>query len=150
MVRLSRRRFLGAALAGSAVLAGCGSERADEAPAAEVEVLEGLRARELAASAAVIGSPLAELIARQDARHAARLGARDAPPQAAVDRATALARKQEAVFAYVDALPRLADPGLRVAVMQILAAEAGHVAALREEAGDDPAPDAFAGYLEGA
>ena len=57
-----------------------------------------------------------------------------------------LARKQEAVFAYVEALPQLADPELRVLVMQIVACEAGHLAALRLEAGEQPVPDAFAGF----
>jgi hypothetical protein len=52
------------------------------------------------------------------------------------------------VFAYVEALPRLADPGARVAVMQILASEAEHLAALREAAGQQPVPDAFAGFVE--
>ena len=50
----------------------------------------------------------------------------------------ALARKQEAVFAYVEALPQLADPAARVAVMQILASEAEHLAALRLAAGEPP------------
>jgi hypothetical protein len=54
------------------------------------------------------------------------------------------------VFAYVEALPKLADPGARVVVMQILASEAEHLAALRQAAGEQPVPDAFAGFLEPA
>jgi hypothetical protein len=61
-----------------------------------------------------------------------------------------LARKQEAVFAYVAALPRLADPDARVAVLQILGSEAEHLAALRQRAGAQPVPDAFAGLTEAA
>ena len=62
----------------------------------------------------------------------------------------ALARKQRAVFAYVAALPALADPDARVAVMQILASEAEHIAALRQSAGQTPVADAFAGFMEPA
>jgi hypothetical protein len=89
-------------------------------------------------------------------RHAQRLAALAGVPvpasgsDAAVDLATGLARKQEAVFDYVAALPRLADPDARVAVMQILASEAGHIAALRQADGTVPVPDAFAGFTEPA
>ena len=73
-------------------------------------MLAGLLRHERAAGAAVIGSPLAELLMRQDERHAARLaelaGAGGRRADAAADLAAALARKQEAVFAYVEALPR--------------------------------------------
>jgi hypothetical protein len=117
-------------------------------------VLEELLQRELAAGAAVIGVAGSELIARQDALHARRLaagaGVSGDLPAAAHDVATALARKQEAVFAYVEALPRLADPELRVLVMQIAASEAEHLAALRLAAGDEPVPDPFAGFTDGA
>jgi hypothetical protein len=54
------------------------------------------------------------------------------------------------VFAYVAALPKLADPDARAAVMQILASEAEHLAALREGNGAEPVPDAFAGFTEPA
>ena len=50
------------------------------------------------------------------------------------------------MYDYVAALPRLADPELRVLVMELLASEAEHLAALRLAAGEDPVPDAFAGF----
>ena len=149
---LSRRRFLGAAgaLVGGALAAGCGVDEAGKAPPADADVLAGLLRHERAAGAAVIGSPLAELLMRQDERHAARLaelaGASDRNSDTAHDLAAALERKQEAVFAYVEALPRLADPATRVAVMQILASEAEHLAALRLAEGEQAVPDAFAGF----
>jgi hypothetical protein len=145
VVALSRRGFLGVS-ASVLLLGGCGADEAGKAPPTDEEVLRGLLDAELAAGAAVIGAPAAELLMRQDRRHAERLAAlagvavRDSG--AAVDLAAALARKQEAVFAYVQALPRLADPEARVAVMEILASEAGHLAVLREV----PVPDAFAGF----
>jgi hypothetical protein len=104
----------------------------------------------------VIGSPVAELLVRQDARHVERLAVLAGVPapargsDAAVDLATGLARKQAAVFAYVAALPQLVDPGARVAVMEILGSEAEHVAALRQGNGATPVPDAFAGFTEPA
>jgi hypothetical protein len=154
VVDLSRRGFLAASAA--LVLAGCGVDEAGQDPPSDAEVLTGLLEPELAAAAPVIGSPIAELLVRQDARHAQRLAelAGVAPPgsrsDAAVDLPTGLARKQQAVFAYVAALPRLADPAARVAVMQILASEAEHIAALREANGAEPVPDAFAGFTEAA
>ncbi len=149
MVALTRRGFL---VASALVLAGCGVDEAGNAPPTDADVLAGLLETEVAAGAAVIGAPAAELLARQDARHAQRLAALAgvAPPDSrsdgAVDLATGLARKQEAVFAYVAALPKLADPGARVAVMQILASEAEHLSALRQGAGRPAVPDAFAGF----
>ena len=90
------------------------------------------------------------VIARQDALHARRLeaalrrrGGRPGPPRALAG--NQLARKQAAVFAYTDALPQLAEPELRVLVLQIAASEAEHLSALRLAAGDVPVPDAFAG-----
>ena len=150
---LSRRRFLGAAgvLAG-ALLTGCGRDAARERPPAGSEVLAGLLRRELAAGAAVAGVAGAAALARQDALHAERMaelaGARPAAPRsdAKGDLRTALARKQEGVFAYVEALPRLESADLRVFVMQLAASEAAHLAALRLAAGDEPVPDAFAGF----
>ena len=56
-----------------------------------------------------------------------------------------LARKEAALAAYVDALPRLGDGDLRVTVMQLAAAEAEHAAVLRLLLGRAAAPDAFAG-----
>jgi hypothetical protein len=155
VVGLTRRGFLGVSAA-ALVLAGCGADEAGKEPASDADVLRGLLDVELAAGAAVIGSPVAELLVRQDMRHAERLAALagiavpDQRSDAAVDLATALARKQEAVFAYVDALPELADPAARVAVMQILGSEAGQLAALRDRAGAQPVPDAFAGVTEPA
>jgi hypothetical protein len=155
VVSLSRRELLGAALAGGVVLAGCGVDEAGKEPAPDAEVLAGLLPVELAAGGAVIGSPLAEVIAREDVRHAHRLAAlagvgagRPSPPAAELD--AALDRKQQAVFAYVEALPRLAAADARVTVMQILASEAEQIAALRQAAGREPVPDPFAGFLEPA
>jgi hypothetical protein len=141
--------------AAAVLLAGCGVDEAGQAPPSDADVLRGLLRDEGVAAAAVIGSPVAELLLRQDQRHLARLAdlAGVAPPAAdagAVDLAGALARKQDAVFAYVAALPRLADPETRVAVMQILASEAEHLAALRQGNGAEPVPDAFAGFTEPA
>jgi Ferritin-like domain len=157
VVGLSRRELLGTAgaLVGGVLVGGCGADEAGKEPPSDAEVLRGLLARELAAGAKVSGSPIAELLARQDAEHARRLAELAGAPlqqraPAPHDLAAALARKQEAVFAYVQALPRLADPRARVAVMQILASEAEHLAALRQAAGEEPVRDAFAGFLEPA
>jgi len=152
-VSLSRRRFLGAAgvLAG-ALLTACGRDAAREQPPADAAVIGALLERELAAGAAVAGVAGAAAIARQDELHAERLGRLSGPGAAAQlsaagdDLRAALARKQEGVFAYVDALPRLADADLRVLVMQLAASEAEHLAALRLAAGNEPVPDAFAGF----
>ena len=141
---------------GGVLLGGCGAEEAGKEPPTDGDVLAGLLRRELAAGAAVVGLAGSELIARQDAMHARRLAAaggldlpRDAPA-ATQDIATALARKQKAVFAYVEALPRLADPEVRVLVMEIAASEAEHLAALRLGTGEEPVPDPFAGFTDGA
>ena len=40
----------------------------------------------------------------------------------------------------------IGSPDLRVLVMELAASEAEHLAALRLEAGDEPVPDAFAGF----
>jgi len=148
VVRLSRRGFLGAAMLGGAWLAGCGSrgEPVGARPPADAVRARILRA-ELAAGAPVVGSPLAELTARQDVRHAARLGAGARRASGTADLATALARKQDAVFTFVEALPQLPDPADRVALMQVLASEAEQIAALRLADGQEPVPDAFAGFV---
>ena len=154
MVALSRRRFLGAAgaLAG-ALLTGCGRDAARERPPSDADVLAGLLRRELRTWEAVRGVTGAEAIARQDEEHVERLSALtgtavelEAPPRD--DPRAALARKQEGVFAYVEALPRLSDPDLRALVMQLAASDAEHLAALRLAAGEEPVPDAFAGFTE--
>ena len=150
---LSRRRFLGVAgvLAG-ALLSACGRDAARERPPADAEVIAGLLKRELAAGAALAGVAGAAAMARQDELHARHLSewagavAERRRSDAGGDLRAALARKQEGVFAYVDSLPQLADPDLRVRVMQLAAGEAAHLAALRLAAGDDPVPDAFAGF----
>jgi hypothetical protein len=156
VVGLSRRRFLGAAgaLAGALVL-GCGRDEARERPPADEEVLAGLLERERASAAAVGGVAGARAIARQDELHVERLAALAgvagaAPTGGGDDPAAALARKQEGVFAYVDALPKLSDPDLRVLVMQLAASEAAHLAALRLAAGEEPVPEPFAGFTEAA
>jgi hypothetical protein len=152
VVSLSRRRFLG--VAAGVLLAGCGRDAAREQPPADAEVLAGLLRRELEGGAAVAGVAGAALIARQDRLHAERLaelsGAGTVATRSGVaaDLPAALARKQEGVFAYVAALPRIADPDLRVLVMQVAASEAEHLAALRLAAGEEPVPDAFAGFTE--
>jgi len=156
-VSLSRRRFLGAAgLLAGLPLTACGRDAARQRPPTDAAVIGALLKRELAVGAAVAGVAGAATIARQDELHAERLGKLSgvgAParlPAAGDDLPAALARKQEGVFAYVDALPRLADADLRVLVMQIAASEAEHLAALRLAAGDQPVPDAFAGFSETA
>ena len=153
----TRRELLGAvgALVGGALLAGCGVDEAGEQPASDADVLSDLLRVELAAGGAVIGSPLAEMLARQDAQHARRLAelagtALERPAPAALGLDAALDRKQQAVFAYVQALPRLTDPDARVTVMQILAGESEQLAALRLAAGREPVPDPFAGFVEPA
>ncbi|MGI8779401.1 MAG: twin-arginine translocation signal domain-containing protein [Solirubrobacteraceae bacterium] len=153
--RCSRRRFLGAAgaLVGGALLAACGRDEAAKAPESDAAVLDRLLRHERATVAAMAGAPAA--LRDQDRRHAARLarelvalGGRPVPPGAPGDPASVPARKQQGVFTYVVALPRLADPELRVLVMQIAASEAAHLAALRLAAGEEPVPDAFAGFTE--
>jgi hypothetical protein len=143
-VVVSRRGFLGAAAAG-VLWAGCGRDDARREPPSDAEVVSGLLRREAAAAGAAAGA-----IARQDARHlrdlAARAGVAAPVPVGGGD---ALALKQLALFGYVDALPKLADPGLRVLVMQVAASEAAHMAALRLEAGEEPVQDAFAGFTVG-
>ena len=143
MVGVSRRRFLGAAgaLAG-ALWVGCGRDDAREQPPSDADVVAGVLRREAAAAGAAAGT-----IAGQDRMHLRELAAKagvEAPAPAAGGDAPAL--KQEAVFGYVAALPKLSDPELRVLVMQVLASEAAHMAALRLEDGERPVPDAFAGY----
>jgi hypothetical protein len=140
----SRRRFIGAALAGL-LWAGCGRDDARRAPPSDAEVLRGLLRREAAAAGAAAGA-----IARQDREHlralAARAGVTAPEPPGGGD---ALALEQLAVFGYVDALPKLSDPELRVLVMQVAASDAEHMAALRLAAGQEPVPDAFAGFTVG-
>ena len=140
---VSRRAFLGAAAAGI-LWAGCGRDDARREPPSDADVLRGLLRREAAAAGAVAG---VAALARQDAVHlrelAARAGVAAPEPPAGGD---AAALKQLAVFGYVDALPKLTDPELRVLVMEIAASEASHLAALRLEAGEEPVPDAFAGF----
>ena len=156
MVGLSRRRFLGAAGALLAVLlSGCGRDAARRPPRSDSDVLADVLRTELAAGAAVAGVAGARAIARQDELHAARLAqvagiALGERSTAAADLPTALERKQEAVFEYVNVLPRLSQPDLRVLLMQIAASEAGHLVALRLRAGEEPVPDAFAGFTGAA
>jgi hypothetical protein len=153
--RYGRRRFLGiaGALAG-ALLAGCGRDAAGERPPSDAEVFGELLEREQRARAAVRGVRGGEPILRQDREHLTRLSAvagiapLEPRSRPSGDLPAALARKQEGVFAYVDALPRLSDPALRVLAMQLAASEAEHLAALRLAAGEEPVPDPFAGLTE--
>ena len=151
MVGLSRRRFLGAAgvLAGG-LLAACGRDEARRRSPSDAEVVRGLLRREVRAWEAARRAPDAAAFARQDREHVARLSAIAGAEILALEgnAGPVLAAKQQALFAYVDALPRLEDPELRELVMTIVASEAGHLAALRLAAGDEPVPDAFAGYTE--
>ena len=146
MVDLTRRRFLGAV--GLMLVAGCGRDEARRKPPADADVVAGLLRRETAVWEAARGSDAA--IAHQDRDHVARLAhaarAETVAPEGSPR--DVLAAKQQAFFAYVAALPQLRDPGLRVLVMQIAASEAEHMAALRLARGEDPVPDAFAGYTE--
>jgi hypothetical protein len=170
---LSRRRLLEAgALAGAAVLLGaCGAEDARPGPRAEARVLAGLLARERDAIAGLgaavetldgAAAASARRLLAHDRRHAralaGALAARGAtPPPSRPAFSTpgggsaplphALARKEAALAAYVQALGALGDPGLRVRLMEIAAAEAEHAAVLRMLLGRDPAPDAFGGSV---
>ncbi|HWT25810.1 MAG TPA: twin-arginine translocation signal domain-containing protein [Solirubrobacteraceae bacterium] len=163
---LSRRRFLEAgALTGAALLLGaCGAEVALPSRRAEARVLAGLLARERAAIAG-LGAALETLegaraaqvrgLLAHDRRHAAVLGealrVRGTPPSAApAARATgslerALADKEAALAAYVQALGGIADAPLRVRLAETAAAEAEHAAVLRMLLGADPVPGAFGG-----
>jgi hypothetical protein len=143
-VVVSRRRFIGAAAAG-VLWAGCGRDDARREPPSDADVMRGVLRREAAAAGASTGTP-----ARQDGEHlralAAAAGVTAPDPGGGGD---ALSLKQLALFCYVDALPKLADPALRVLVMEVAASEAAHMAALRLEAGEEPVPDAFAGFTVG-
>jgi len=147
---LSRRGFLGAAGA-LIVLGGCGVDEAREEPPTDADVLTGLLGVERRAGAPVVGLPEAELLARQDAAHAQRLAAAagvadDGPAGTTLTLQDAFARKQEAVFAYVQALPRLADADHRLLVMQIAGSEAEQLVLIRAALGEPLVPDAFAGF----
>jgi hypothetical protein len=160
---VNRREFLGGAVLAAGVLAGgCAGEREPAIPG-DAEVLAPLLAGEYAVLTAFGDDPvdaipgqdpgaLAGAIAGQDRGHISRLRkaivAAGGNPEGAAgsDPRTVLERKQQNVFDYVAALPRLADPDLRVVVMELLASEAEHLAALRLLAGQDPVPDAFAGF----
>jgi hypothetical protein len=147
VVSLTRRRFLGAAgaLAG-ALWIGCGRDEARERPPSDAEVLSGLLERERRTLAAVTGVAGAGAIGRQDRQHVARLSALAGAAAPGHASGPAAAAKQEGLFAYVEALPKLSDPDMRVLVMQIAASEAEHLSALRLADGVEPVPDAFAGY----
>jgi hypothetical protein len=140
------------------LLGGCGADEAAEPVPSDADVLRDLLRREEATVAALAGgSAAARAVRDQDRRHAARLarelarlGTDGAPMPPSGDPPGAGARKQEEVFAGVEALPKLSDPDLRVLLMRIAASDAGHIAALRLAAGAEPVPDAFAGFTEAA
>ena len=103
-----------------------------------------LLGHEQRALAAVDGLPGAEVIARQDREHVARLaalaGVAALDPTAAPSGDPLARASRMRVFAYIEALPRLADADLRVLVMRIAASEAGHLAALRLARGRGAGP----------
>ena len=149
---VNRREFLGGAIiAAGALVSGCAGE-AEPAVPPDAALLAPLLAGERAAVTALATVAGAAAVRDQDRRHAARLrsvlaalgATADAPEP---DPLPALERKQQNVYDYVAVLPQLADPDLRVLVMELAASEAEHLAALRLEAGDEPVvPDAFAGF----
>lgn len=55
----------------------------------------------------------------------------------------AIALEQDAIAAYIDALPKLSDPDLRATAASIATAEAEHVALLRIALGQSPLREAF-------
>jgi rubrerythrin len=58
--------------------------------------------------------------------------------------------ENEAVFAYTEIVPQLSDPRLRADIASILTNEAQHAAALRQELGQQPVPQAVVtGVTEG-
>ena len=152
MVSLRRREFLGAMAAG-ALLSGCAGEPEPALPR-DAEVLDALLPGEVEALEALDGLPGAGPVLAQDRVHVARLRraiaalgpAPDMLGTRAGDPLSALERKQRNVFDYVAALPRLADPELRVLVLELAASESEHLAALRLAAAEEPVPDAFAGF----
>ena len=150
---LRRREFLGAVAAG-VLIGGCAGEQ-DPAIPPDGDVLNALLPGEVEALRELEDAgPGLEEIRSQDRRHVSRLRTAIAALGPAPDMLGArqgdplplLERKQRNVFDYVAALPRLADPELRVLVMELAASEAEHLAALRLAAGAEPVPDAFAGF----
>ena len=154
MVGLTRRGFLGVSAA--VLLAGCGVDEAAEEPPSDAEVLAGLLEPERAAGAAVIGSPVAELLARQDARHSSGWAPSRAyrrRRQEPTPRSTWPPGSRASRTPCSPTSPRCPSsliPTRGSRVMQILASEAEHIAALRQGNGADPVPDAFAGFMEPA
>jgi rubrerythrin len=55
----------------------------------------------------------------------------------------AMGIEQIAIAQYLDLIPKLSSQNLRGTFASILAIEAEHLAVLRQEAGEEPAPDAF-------
>jgi len=153
VVSLRRREFLGAVAAG-VLIGGCAGEQ-DPAIPPDGDVLNALLPGEVQALRELEQRrPELEDIWSQDQHHVsvlrkaiAALGpAPDMVGTRAGDPLPLLERKQRNVFDYVAALPRLADPELRVLVMELAASEAEHLAALRLAVGEEPVPDAFAGF----
>ena len=150
---LRRREFLGA-LAAGVLIGGCAGER-EPAIHPDGDVLNALLPGEVEALRELEDAdPGLEEIRSQDRHHVSvlrkaiaalgpvpdMLGTREGDPLPLLE------RKQRNVFDYVAALPRLADPELRVLVMELAASEAEHLAALRLAVGEEPVPDAFAGF----
>ena len=158
----TRRGFLAA---GALALAGCGKAGGTATPApatdigtrkrGDIEVLGFLLAYEQqSVSVYERGgpAPIGQLLARER-EHVQRLqralddlGGRPQAPLSPPDGdGLDLAERVEntALAAYLDAIPKLADPGLRALCAQLVTDEAEHLAAVRLALHRPVAPDAF-------
>lgn len=154
---LSRRVLLAAGATG-VLLAGCGGDQPrdrDRDPDGDAAVLAGLLGLERRAIAIYErqDSALAATLLVHEREHAARLeealkGRRPAVRATRKAAGTApleLARRLEetSVAQYLDALPRVSDPGLRRLLAGIAAVEAEHLGAVHAALGEPVAPAAF-------
>jgi rubrerythrin len=161
VVVITRRGLLAAA---AVALAGCG-RAAKPTPMStvdagtqregDVEVLGFLLAyeRQGVALYARGGDPLLATLLERERGHVAQLeralralgGPQPAPLPLPPGRGLALARRVEdtALAAYLDAIPKLADPALRALCARIVTDEAEHLAAVRLRLGEPAAPEPF-------